>query len=399
MSVTIKLVLRESKTRSDGTAPIYLRVTANRKSRYKSTGIRLKPRHWNSDRQSVRKSHELHAAYNDKLRSIRIEAEEVALSADTAEAVKAKIEGSGGTMTTFFEQFIEGLNRRDQFWEKRKYSTTLNKLQDTFGRDEIDWSDLDRDTLERFETYCREERENNPNTTRKELSRLRRVTRQAIRDRVIGVEDNPFIAYDMPKRIPPDRRRLSRKEIRALEVVGVEGELALARDAFLLSFFGGGIRFGDVCRLRPEHATGGRLRYRMMKTDQPVDLPLPPPAQAIIGRRTGGGGPFIFPFLDEGDDEDPVRLRRRISSCNVVVNRNIKKVGKQAEIKKPDDITFHVARHSFADFARRKSSDLYAVSKALGHSSLKITENYLSDFDREATDRLVDEMWGGDGDE
>jgi integrase len=138
----------------------------------------------------------------------------------------------------------------------------------------------------------------------------------------------------------------------------------------------------------------------MMKTDQPVDLPLPPPAEAITRRWTGArGAPFLFPFLKEGDDTDPVRLRRRISSCNVVVNRNIKTVAGKAEVKDPGDLTFHVARHSFADFARKRSSDLYAVSKALGHSSLKITESYLNDFDREATDRLADEMWGGERDE
>lgn len=179
-----------------------------------------------------------------------------------------------------------------------------------------------------------------------------------------------------------------------MEAVDLVDEIALARDAFLLSFFGGGVRFGDVCRLRPEHVSDGRLQYRMMKTDRPVDLPLPTPARALARHwASSHNGTFIFPFLSDGDEKDPIRLRRHISSCNVVVNRNIKKAAKRAEVKEPNNITFHVARHSFADFARRKSSDLYAVSKALGHSSLKITENYLNDFDREATDQLAADMW------
>ena len=391
-NVTVKLLLRESKVRTDGTAPIYLRITANRKSRYKSTGIYVAPKHWNDRRRRVRKSHELAAALNDKLRRVRLDAETAALDANTASAVKAELEGRTGSLTSYFDAFIAGLKRRDQFWEKRKYSTTLNKLKGTFGREEIDWNDLSRDALERFENYCREDRKNNVNTTRKELSRLRRVIRQAVKDGVIEASDNPFLAYDMPKRVPPDRRRLVREEIRKLEALELpEGSsLALARDAFLLSFYGGGIRFGDVCRLRPGHVQDGRLRYRMMKTDQPVDLPLPAPAHAIIDRWTGAhDGPFVFPFLEEGDDEDPVDLRRRISSCNVVVNRDIKTVAGQADISDPDDVTFHVARHSFADFARRRSSDLYAVSKALGHSNLKTTEQYLSQFDRDATDQLA----------
>ena len=190
-------------------------------------------------------------------------------------------------------------------------------------------------------------------------------------------------------------------EIRKLKAVEVEDtDLALARDAFLLAFYGGGIRFGDLCTLKPEHVEGGRLRYRMMKTGNPVDLPLPPPAQAIVERWTGAhDGPFLFPMLEAGDTEDPVNLRRRIASHLTRFNQRIKTVAKAANIDNPNAVTSHVARHSFADHARKQSSDLYAVSKALGHSSLEQTQSYLNDFDREATDQLASDMWGGNGDE
>jgi integrase len=401
-NVTVKLLLRESKQRSDGTAPVYLRVTAHRKSRYKSTGIRIQPKHWNKGRQRVRKSHELHAAYNDKLRAIRIEAEQAALQADTAEAVKAQLEGKSGSLTSYFELFIESKRRKDEFWQRKKYQTTLNKLQAALGRDAIDWRDFARETLERFEQYCRDERKNAVNTVRKELQRLRTFTRQAVKDGVIDGGDDPFHAYDLPQRQPPDRRRLTLQEIRKLEAADLpEGsDRAMARDAFLLSFYGGGIRFGDLCRLRPEHVEGGRLRYRMMKTGNPVDLPLPPQARKIVERWAGGHDrPFIFPMLEEGDTKDPVELRRRIASHLTRFNQRIKEVAGEAEIENPDEVTSHVARHSFADHARRRSSDLYAVSKALGHSSLEQTQSYLNDFDREATDQLANEMWGGEGNE
>lgn len=399
-NVTLKFVHRTSNSRDDGRAPIYLRITANRKSRFKTTGILVRPRHWNEERQEVRKSHELHDAYNDKLRRMWLTAEEAALDASSAEEVKAAVEGTKGSLTRYFEKYIEGLDRRDQFWQKRKFETTLRKLQEALGRENVSWNDLDRDALRALEDYCREVRENGQNTTRKELSRVRRVVKEAVKDEIIEVGDDPFRAYDLPERVEPDRKRLTREEIRALEEADLEGRPALARDAFLFSFYGGGIRFGDVCRLRPSHVTDGRLQYRMMKTDRPVDLPLPPPAQAIVERQSASHDrPFIFPFLEERDTGDPVRLRRRISSKNVQVNRWIKDACRAAEVSGPDEVSMHVARHSFADFARRSSDDLYAVSKALGHSSLQITEDYLSSFDREATDRLAAEMWEGEGDE
>lgn len=68
-------------------------------------------------------------------------------------------------------------------------------------------------------------------------------------------------------------------------------------------------------------------------------------------------------------------------------------LARQANIHKPDEVTFHVARHSFADVARQRSKDIYAISKALGHASLSVTESYLASFDQDAVDSLTDQMW------
>ena len=66
MSVTVKPILRSSKARSDGRAPIWIRITANRKSRYVSTGVYVEPKYWNEKKKKVRKSHELASAFRDR---------------------------------------------------------------------------------------------------------------------------------------------------------------------------------------------------------------------------------------------------------------------------------------------------------------------------------------------
>lgn len=392
MGATFKLILREDKLRKDGKAPIYLRMTVDRKTRMKAVGIYLEPEYWNEDRQVVRRSHDLSTALNAKLQDLQLKAQQAALKADTAKGIKARIEGTGGRFDSYLQEFINRRERRDQFWERKKYSTTLRKLRGAAGRDEIRWKELKPDLLRDFERHCIEERGNNANTTRKELSRVRRVVRQAIKDGLLDANDNPFLRYDLPKKVPTSRRRLRRAEIEAIAGADVTGEELVARDAFVFAFYAGGMRFGDVCQLQASDVVEGRLRYTMMKTEQQVDLPLPPPALEIIERYTNGRH-FLFPFLDENDAGDPVRLRRRISSANAMVNESIKKVAEAADVNDPSAVSFHVARHSFADYARRSSGDLYAVSKALGHSSLQITENYLSSFDRDATDRLASDLW------
>ena len=124
-----------------------------------------------------------------------------------------------------------------------------------------------------------------------------------------------------------------------------------------------------------------------------VSIPLPEPALAIVEAYSKSEREYLFPFLKAGDEANSVKLRRRISSRNVVVNQNLKKLAKIAEIE-DEGLSFHVARHSFADYARRQSGDLYAVSKSLGHASLQVTQNNLNSFDKDAVDKLANDIWG-----
>jgi site-specific recombinase XerC len=49
----------------------------------------------------------------------------------------------------------------------------------------------------------------------------------------------------------------------------------------------------------------------------------------------------------------------------------------------------HVDRHSFADIANRKTGNVFAVSHALGYSSVSVTEDYFSAASRAENDDLV----------
>ena len=401
--VSIKLLLRSDKSRADGTAPVYLRATANRKSRYTSTGVYVKPKQWNENKQEVRASHDLYEALNAKLARIKNKATTTALNASTAAAVKAELDGSGGpsgSLSRYFQSFVDARDAPGQIWEHRKYKGTLAKLHTALGNP-LGWSDVDREALSSFERYLRVERKNSPNTTRKELTRLGRVFKQAVRDGVIQPGDDPFLVYEKPKGQRVQRRKLTLEQVEALGALGEADGLSLGpreelvRDAFVFSFYAGGMRFGDVCCLKAKSVANGRARYRMMKNGKPMDVPLPASAEAIASRYVSDApkrDEYLFGFLRVGDDIDGDTLRRRISSRNAQANALLKKIAVLADIE-PDGLTFHVARHSFADYARRMSGDLYKVSKALGHSNLQTTEIYLKEFDQDAVDSLAEDIW------
>ena len=393
-TATAKIYLRTDRPKKDGTFPVYLRLTAHRKKRYTATGVSVEPKHWNERKSRVRASHPIADALNARLDEIEAEAKTAALGATSADAVKAAVGGATGSLTTFFQSFVDGLDADGKLWEHRKYKTTLTKLRGALGQS-LTWAEVDVDALRRFERYLRLVKENGPNMVRKEMTRLRRVFKQAIREGVIEPSADPFVIYQKPKAKPVHRRKLEMSEIEKLRDADLDpaSVTGLARDVFVFAFYVGGMRFGDVCSLRADAVKDGRATYAMMKTRTMVAVPVPAPALAIFERqRILAEAPLAFPLIKPVDLSDPVRLRRRVNARNAQLNVSLKRAAAVAEIDS-ESLSMHVARHSYADFARRKSGDLFAISKTLGHKDLATTEAYLKSFDQDAVDKLGNDLW------
>ena len=56
-------------------------------------------------------------------------------------------------------------------------------------------------------------------------------------------------------------------------------------------------------------------------------------------------------------------------------------------------ILFHLARHSFAKVAKQKGVDNSKVKELLAHSSLKITEGYMGNFDTAENDKALENIF------
>ena len=73
-----------------------------------------------------------------------------------------------------------------------------------------------------------------------------------------------------------------------------------------------------------------------------------------------------------------------------MINKNLKQLAQATEISKP--LSLHISRHSFADIARKRGANTYDISKALAHSSIKVTESYLASMDEESFDKTMSEV-------
>jgi integrase len=84
-------------------------------------------------------------------------------------------------------------------------------------------------------------------------------------------------------------------------------------------------------------------------------------------------------FTDKFDDNlNYQQIYNRAASLNAIINLELKGVSKEFGIS---EFSFHSARHTFAYLSRQNKTDLYLISKCLGHSSLSITEQYLRTFE------------------
>lgn len=391
----ISLVQLKRKKLKSGAIPIYLRITENRKSRYASTGISVKPKYWNAKEGEVRKSHNLYKQYNAELAKIKLEVEnkksELRLDGELDSAtLKHSLKSKGSeTLKSYSEAYIERLKVQERFWEYKHVRVALNDIRE-LGLINTQLSKVDNKFLDTLQNHMLHEKHNKPNTVRNKFQRFRGLITQAYKEGLI--KNNPFSHFERIKREKVARAKLGNEEINRIISLDLEegAELWHTRNYFMFSFYMAGIRFSDLCTLMPNNIVDGRLKYEMRKTGGKKNIKLLKPALKILTHYNTTDKGYIFPILDKVY-QDEFTVRKKISSKNVVVNRYLKRLAKLAEID--ENLSFHISRHSFANFALQNGMNIYSISKALAHSNLKTTEVYLKSFDEEMLDKDMEELF------
>lgn len=235
-----------------------------------------------------------------------------------------------------------------------------------------------------------------------------------LREKGLSIKDSPFDDFEC-ETIDTNKEKLTWEEIELLKKLELKENSLIwhSRNCFLLAFYCAGMRAGDLIQLRGtnilyEHGEW-RISYRMDKTTTAKDILLLPEALEIISQyidlqsRTSD---YILPLLDNEANyakaitwEDKERLPhevkkhllQQVNSKNSLLNKYLNKMAAMAGITKK--VSMHIARHSFANIARQKKANVYDISKALGHSSLKITESYLSKFDTTSQDATMKQVF------
>lgn len=156
---------------------------------------------------------------------------------------------------------------------------------------------------------------------------------------------------------------------------------ALARDMFLFSFYTRGMSFVDMAYLRKSDLSRGILTYRRRKTGQNLFIRWEKCMDEIVSSYDNPSSFYLLPIITSSDTDE----RQQYINMSHKINRSLKSLGKKLGL--PTPLTMYVARHTWANAARKKKIPISVISEGMGHTSEMTTRIYLSSLDADIIDR------------
>lgn len=287
------------------------------------------------------------------------------------------------TIGDLFTRKLEAMDPNEQARTIWRYQSICKKLVD-YGDPKL--SQVNNLFLMEYEHYLRTKLRNKDSTVNSNMKVIRSILIEAAQ---MGLVDrNEIERYEIPKKSESERIALTESEFERLRAVetGTGSVEFDVQQMFTFATMAGGMRFSDVATLTWRSIDGGLVVYRQSKTGKAASIPVYGAMSQILEHYSKTKGKNlndpIFPFLTRHDLEaDGSALRRRVSSANAVVNKVLKRLASMSDVNK--ELSFHMARHTFATIAVNRGANLVGVSKALRHSSLRETQEYLKSFSTE----------------
>lgn len=384
--MTTTPILDTRTKRKNGLYPIYIRVTAGSKTKLIKTGFKIQPNHWSEN--TVKKSHPLAAVINAKIYDLISEIQRNAADAELNSRpfileLTAKNKKSHSLIQYIFNKAVE--------YEKLKKPVMVAKckkmvkeLKNVFN--EIYFHELNIEKVNILNAYMVKNGNTN-NTIHSKMKFYKQLVEMAIKDKT-HLGDNPFKELKI-KLIQIHKDKLTIDEMERIVNLPLDGELDLARDIFMFSYYCKGQRFSDCITLERKHIKDGRIFFITDKVGKAVSVQIHSRLQAIINKYPKGK--LLFPYIKD-PVSDPFERLRKVSIFNVIVNRNLKVIAGLAGIDKK--LSTHIARHTFASQLMTVTDSIHVIKEALAHSDYRTTQIYLKSLDNSFLDKEMEKLYG-----
>ena len=247
-----------------------------------------------------------------------------------------------------------------------------------FCPNDISFKEVDKAFVENFRKFLdkdaigRAGKKLSQNSKHSYFGKFMAALKQAVKDDILKI--NPGQNVKHFKQGEPQREFLTLDELQ--KAVKVECEIPILKTAFIFSCLTG-LRWSDIEKLKwseIQHSKemGYYIRFTQKKTKGVETLPISDQARELLE-------------IEGKHDEKIFKDLKYNAWSNLKLQQWMMKSG----ITKI--ITFHCARHTYATLQLTLGTDIYTVSKLLGHKELKTTQIYAKVIDnkkREAANKI-----------
>ncbi len=395
MPVTVKAILAP-RANADNSHTVFIRITKDRKYTLHSIGVRIDKKHWNvngnfENGNWIRTTHASYKQHNVSIKKEILKVTDITSVDPDVSLDQITIHLSGKSdydFVQFWKDHMKVRNERLSPTSRDKYLSQLNNFIEFSGKIPVPFDKLTYDYINKYEAWMHS-KEKAQSTISKAMGFLRTIIKEAEKSGHIKHDKNPFLYFTI-KKYKTNKERLTPDEIKIFETNKAHtATIQACINLFLMQYYCAGARVSDVIQMRWDAIKDGRWFYTMGKTDRMKNIRLNQKAMNVLKVYQDTDSSYVFPFLTDaivkasGD-----KFHKKIQSITSQINQALKEFATLHKITKT--VSSHIARHSFADNARKASGDIYAISKALGHTKISTTENYLSSLDDGAVDSLMD---------
>lgn len=395
MTLTSKVFLDDRRTKKDGTQPLKLRITIDRKSIEIPLGYTIQPAYWDDAKKEVKKNcpavqnvtrlnNLIKKRHSDAVEKVIQLQDSGEINVLSMKDIKNRITGKRDEtfIIEFTNSIIEELEEGGKVGNARVYKTMRNSILTFLKRKDIPVKQITFKWLKKYEAWYLG-RGNSVNGLGVNMRTLRAVINRAIKQKLVSRENYPFEHYQVKKE-KTRKRAVAATDIEKIKsFVPQTKQQKRAKDYFLMSFYLMGASFIDLAFLKVDNINAGRIEYKRRKTGKLHSIKITEPLQEILDKHLKGKrkGDFILNVIKSDDvKKQYVNVRDELRRYN----RRLKEIGELCGLE--SELTSYVARHSFATIAKFKDVPVSVISQALGHTNLETTETYLAEFDNAVLD-------------
>ncbi|MCK6608086.1 MAG: site-specific integrase [Flavobacterium sp.] len=391
--ITVHAYAKTSKANKNGQLPIYFRLTVNGERFEFSTKKFIEKSKWSSEQSKMKGNSDEARSLNNYLDLIKSKVFDIQMELLhkneelSIENFKSRLTGTHERermiipiYQTHNDKIKDLIGNGYAYGTLERFKISLKHLQEfilwKYNVNDISINKIDYAFVTEFEFYLRSVKKCNNNTAVKYVRNFRKIIKICL--------DNDWLDKDPTTRYEGKMKEVERDFLTEEELLKIYNKkisserLQLVRDIFIFSCYTG-LAYIDVKGLKKDHIgigiDGEKWIFKnRQKTETKSKIPILPIAEEIIEKYSN------HPKCLHENSILPILTNQKM-------NAYLKEIGDLCDI--PKEITFHMARHTFATSVTLTNGvPIETVSKMLGHKNLHTTQHYAKVLDRKVSEDM-----------